>query len=278
MKQAFCKNANSNNRWAPKMRTLRSNFRLLLSVALAFAASGNSYGAEITVDEYTISLRGEIKAGDFEEVKRILVSTSSFPNYLTVQSPGGDVQEATEIGTLIRDLAMGVVVDKVCNSACFFILSAGVYRTVGDAVVGIHRPFYRKEYFAGLSLSEAEVRYRELEEKSRSYLKAMGVPTAIVEKMFLMASDEVHDLTGSEREFLSKDSFAYNEWINSKCVPLSSDERRDFNPFDRFDAHPERNYKSAGYYKYLQGKYDLYEECVKDAVRKTRLSVLEQYK
>lgn len=255
-----------------------AHYVLLLSIVLGTGVCSKSNGAEVRIDEYSISLRGEIEAGDFEKIRRSLLEADSFPNYLTVQSPGGDVQEATEIGTLIRELAMGVVVEKSCSSACFFILTAGVSRTVGDSVVGVHRPYYDKRYFADLSLSEAEEKYRELEQRSRNYLKAMGVPTAIVEKMFLMASDEVHDLSASEREFLLKGSFAYEEWIKAKCVPLSSEERKDFNPFDKFDAHPERNYKSVTYYKYLQTKYDRYERCVNDSVHKTRMSVLDKYK
>lgn len=237
----------------------------------------NAAALEITSKEHTVYLNGKIEKGDFDKLIKVLSERKEFPNYITIQSPGGNVHEATEIGTFIREAALGVSVDKVCGSSCFFILVAGVDRNLGDSIIAIHRPYYEKSYFSGLSLSSAEKQYRELEYRSRNYLKAMGVPTAIVEKMFFMASDEAHNLTSSERDFLSKRSFAYDEWVKAKCTPLTENEKADYNPFDRFDEVPEKNYASKGYYDYLNNKYTQHEQCVKSLKKVERASILKGY-
>ena len=69
--------------------------------------------------------------------------------------------EGTRIGTLFRDTAATLVVSGPCYSACFFILVAGVNRVLADQPIGIHRPYYEKNYIVGLSHTDAEFKYRE---------------------------------------------------------------------------------------------------------------------
>ena len=257
------------------MKNSTIKYIAIILVSMAYAC--NVTALEITSNEYTINMKGKIVKGDFDKFITVLSKRKEFPSYITIQSLGGNVYEATKIGTFIREAALGVSVDKVCGSSCFFILVAGVDRYTNDSIIAIHRPYYEKDYFSELSLSDAEKKYRELEYRSRNYLKAMGVPTAIVEKMFLMASDEAHNLIPSERKFLSKRSFAYDEWVKAKCTALSVNEREDFNIFDQFDENPEKNYASKGYYEYLYNKYTKYEECVRTLKKSERVSALKNH-
>jgi len=254
-----------------------STIKYIAIILFTILYACNVNALEISSNEYTIYMNGEIVKGDFDKFIKVLSKRKELPNYITIQSPGGNVYEATKIGTFIREAALGVSVDKACGSSCFFILVAGVDRYINDSIIAIHRPYYEKDYFSGLSLSSAEKKYRELEYRSRNYLKAMGVPTAIVEKMFFMASDEAHNLTPSERKFLSKRSFAYDEWVKAKCIPLSINERADYNPFHQFDETPEKNYASKGYYEYLKNKYKKYDECVKSLKKSERTSALNNH-
>lgn len=70
--------------------------------------------------------------------------------FAKLDSPGGDIIEALAIGREVRRRFMltGVVRKMECDSACVFILAAGVER-VGDGKVGLHRPAFDPTFFAG---------------------------------------------------------------------------------------------------------------------------------
>ena len=71
-----------------------------------------------------------------------------------LNSKGGEVLAAVQLGRIIRSQAIEVWVDKSaeCTSACILVLAAGVSRVaIPGARLGIHRPYFPPEEFAGLS-------------------------------------------------------------------------------------------------------------------------------
>lgn len=94
-----------------------------------------------------------------------------------LDSEGGSVAAALEIGRLVRERFMVTEVPKgaECASACVYILAAGVERTVGeDAEIGLHRPYFDAEDFAGLTAQQARAKYAALAEVVRAYWYDMG--------------------------------------------------------------------------------------------------------
>jgi hypothetical protein len=71
-----------------------------------------------------------------------------------LNSPGGDVSEAMQIGRLLRQRFMYtfVLADHECASACVLILMAGVGRMpMPSSRVGLHRSTFDPAYFASLT-------------------------------------------------------------------------------------------------------------------------------
>ena len=189
-----------------------------------------------------IYIRGEIVTGDADTFKRVIISElrdGHVPYLVLLNSVGGDVPSALDIGRQIRTLGMATTaprktaggdatctggmldmlyystVDCTCMSACFLIWSSGVGRD-GD-VVGIHRPRYDSKYFASLSVSSAQDRYASLDRDVRTYLSEMNIPENISNKMFQVPSGGMYFLTKDEISALDNIPGWKSELIAAKC-------------------------------------------------------------
>ena len=131
----------------------------------------------------TVLIHGDIRNGDatafttaaddVAKHTRCMLGTS--PNavpfiFVRLDSPGGNIIEALAIGREIRRRFMFTAVGQnmECNSACVFVLMAGVHRRVGGKV-GLHRPAFDPASFADLSPTAARGRYNALVEQLRQY-------------------------------------------------------------------------------------------------------------
>jgi hypothetical protein len=87
--------------------------------------------------ESSISLTGRIDAASLQTVKQKL---SPRTERLIVNSAGGRIPEAIELGALIRSLGVEVVVDGLCLSACahFVFVPAKRKRVEPKSVVAFH--------------------------------------------------------------------------------------------------------------------------------------------
>ena len=229
-------------------------------------------------NEYTVFLTGPIVRGDLKKIIAAVIPPATFPKYFTLDSQGGDIVEAMAIGRFVRETASGTLVTKNCASACVFILIAGVSRTAWPgAAVGLHRPYYEPREFAGLSLSDAEKKYKVLHDFSRRYLEEMEMPTAAIEKMFSISSDDIYYLTTKDNDRLLVQPSAYSEWIRAKCSPPTATETelfeaRGFNIFDRFDDQPPTD---PAYVAFVS-KDDQSNKCESDLVGDVRQEVLRK--
>jgi len=118
-----------------------------------------------------------------------------------LDSNGGDGLEAMKIGRLIRKLHLSTsapltwgddtlvcpnYIEKkknapdacVCYSSCFLIWAGGVSRH-GNSI-SVHRPYFSKEYFKGLSAEEAKKKYRDLSNGVKNYLIDMDIPIQVI--------------------------------------------------------------------------------------------------
>jgi len=261
---------------------MTKKIKLLLALTVLFPAISNA--AEIFIDqEYGrspyIRIEGAIAKGDLEKFKSVtkdFVLTSKFNELpVSINSVGGDIDEAIAIGRVARDLLAsarvsgnifrsfegqwfyelrgktlandgspfirvptGEAIEKEhvrgCYSACVLILYGAVNRLISDnfdqreggigqenkiiPTIGIHRPYYDKEYFKKLDPKEAKAAYAALEVKVRTYLTEMGAPQALIDRMFFKASNEVELIPAKEFRTLINDKEPYfDEWLISKC-------------------------------------------------------------
>jgi hypothetical protein len=88
----------------------------------------------------------------------------------------------------------------MCSSACFFIFAAGTSRAadIGDAILGIHRPYLPDATLGKLSGDQAMLAAIQTRIIVEKYLKEMGVPSPYAEMMFLVPPGEIRWITSDE--------------------------------------------------------------------------------
>lgn len=209
-------------------------FALLLS-------SFHSYGAIITTAQTPsgrplggITIEGPIEIGDFDRfVTQIFQSNQKGgPGPVYLASPGGNFVEAMRIGHLIRELKLTVFAPEVkdhpwsrlkrlennlCASSCFFIYAAGVQRF--GKILGVHRPYLSKKDYEDLTLDAAANTHSNIQDISSAYLRTMGVPSSISEKIMAVSSEQIKWLTNAEVDELYGLISEYQEWFKARCAP-----------------------------------------------------------
>jgi hypothetical protein len=206
-------------------------------ITLVVLIPGWSWAADIHVTRIdvekhrfaTITITGRIDRGDVARFKEIVDSlrSASYNDVIEVEvnSQGGQVIPAMEIGTIIRDnwLWTSVLNDTgaVCYSSCVFIFAAGAVRIQADlAPIGIHSPFFEAELFAGLDKAEAKKKYDTLLRDIRVYLDKMGMAPEVYQAMTRVPSNELRILSAAEIENwnISGKDPAYVEYNRAKNV------------------------------------------------------------
>ena len=150
----------------------------LLSLTCSF--SNSMLVGKVQGDTY-ISLSGVINKGDLE--KWIIPTFKNVERkIITLNSTGGDVEEAMKIGRYFKANEFTVNMGETCYSSCVFLLAGGVNRYAYTGKVGIHRA-----YFGSVDKSLSSNQIRDLREKLNSelkkYLEEMDINPSLVEAM-----------------------------------------------------------------------------------------------
>ncbi len=155
--------------------------------------------------------------------------------------------------------------NAICYSACSLIwmASVNVYSHTRDESIGIHRPRYEEQMFAGLSIADAEKAYEALDARVRKYLYEMGMPTFVVDEVFAIPSNEMKILSAEQAEIVGAMPPHIDEWLKAKCpYPLSPGEKKDL----------EARSGSEGYLNYLKDRESSYYTCLESAYQEARES------
>lgn len=226
---------------------------LLISIFLCLSSVG--YAADIriwegqeTSDKKTpyIVIEGEIVAGDYDRFIKIVRELGGSAQTVLLRTPGGDFLEAMKIGRAMRALKLGSSVPSIllengspscsdkneefrgygehlnntnnctCLSSCFFIHIGAIAR-YGN-YIGVHRPIFEKEKFAGLSEKEAADKYTKLQIETRVYMQEMGVPEDIQATLMDTPSGAIYMLPLEKiLKHFSGYLPAHHEWLGAKC-------------------------------------------------------------
>ena len=154
-----------------------------VSTGPIYTDTGDIIGEEVFID-------GAINKATQEQFSEIMARKKA-PSQLRLNSSGGSVIDAMQVGEIVRRNNMTIVmtVRDSCLSACVLILAAGVQRIPNR--VGIHRPHFDESEFAKLSLFEARKAYEKMETDVRNYLIKMGMPDALFLAMRKISSDDI---------------------------------------------------------------------------------------
>lgn len=116
---------------------------------------------------------------------------------ISLNSVGGDLMAAIEIGKLARKIKAMVMVDSGanCMSSCVFILAGGLGRIV-EGQVGIHRPYdpYAKE------ASEVAVKsyYARLRQVATDFLDSVNIDKNLYDAMMRIPPEQIRILSENE--------------------------------------------------------------------------------
>ena len=203
---------------------MKAHHFLLVVLANIWLCAGLANAARITLTESewqilrsceaTIRFDGEIKAGDLDVLKslvdktcnKVKKNTEGYIEYkLLLNSDGGDVSAALEIGRFIRNLSLpptsahfGVILGRNdrCNSSCVFLIAAGPSRRISGKV-GIHRP-YLVQINSNLSAADIGRIRSEQIRLIKAYLAEMDVPESLLDAMLSIPPEEMKILSESE--------------------------------------------------------------------------------
>ena len=130
---------------------------VLMTTRMAWAEGvQTTWSCSKVTDEKTcsfdITIRGEITSGTLEDTKKALIDRQEMLArgggsndwwLVHVDSPGGNVQAAFDIGRLLRsvDAPVEIGANQQCVSACVLILAGATHRNIIGRV-GIHRPYF----------------------------------------------------------------------------------------------------------------------------------------
>jgi len=216
------------------------SFRVAVTLLLVcLIGLGMARAAEISSPETGVNRRplkgilieGPIVKSDFEKFEYLALESGGDPVWLA--SPGGDLFEAMKIGALVRKMKLSVWApddnreawsvminvnnprNNLCASACFFIYAAGVQRH-GDTL-GIHRPRITEENLRSISMDQAASGLLSASEVASAYLRKMGIPDSIIERMNSTKPNDIQWLGKEDVKSLSGYIPEYQDWLDAKC-------------------------------------------------------------
>ena len=145
-----------------------------------------------------IVIKGRISEETLADIQRLLPRvakkyTDGGPIF-TVDSMGGSVDAAIEIGYLLRKLKAWVIVltDSECVSSCVFILAGAVIRGPYGKV-GIHRPHDPENMV--FTAEEQKEKYNKLEKKIKTFLAEVNIPLSLYDEMIRISPSDVKYLS-----------------------------------------------------------------------------------
>ena len=233
-----------------------------------------------------LTIEGKLEKGDYNTFLNKVKIKKSFPKGIIISSPGGDVLEAVKIARLIRRSMVHVRTAKQeCNSACAYLILSNV-KYPAYITIGIHRPYFDKHYFAGLSSAQATKKYQQLQLGVRKFLLEMNVPTSLIDQMMATSSDNIKYISMNEYiKTNGQNAPAFDEWIRARCGSFSPKENSDYYlalVFKKMgielpdELEKERQAMSAGYIEYLENKYKKLKECKSKNIKTGQKKILSE--
>lgn len=209
--------------------------RITVGIIVVLHTIPSVLAADFRIDdmETQITLSGEIAPGDAERLARIFLSIKPqggayfYPSSVYLDSPGGDVGEATRLAQLVRTLGLRVATvpggKGVCASSCFIIYVAANERhaTGIDAVrskdslspVGVHRPRFRIAEDGPNGVAKQEQAMLTM----RDFLAKSGVGQVLLDKMMASASNKIYWLSSADIRDLGTYSPGVEEQLIANC-------------------------------------------------------------
>lgn len=147
----------------------------------------------------TALLEGAITEGDATRIAKQLDELAPAPARVILNSPGGSVRDALELGRHLRDAGLNTSMrdGDICYSACPYLLASGVKRDIPDtASVGVHQ-----HYFGQSTILPAFVAVEDIQRgqgQVMAYLDEMGIDPLVMQHALVTPPDEIYVLLPEE--------------------------------------------------------------------------------
>jgi hypothetical protein len=193
---------------ALKIQMIEQLIIIIISSCFAFSAFADvAYNIDEKENYIATRVTGEITPSDLNKFKQIDSYISNFkgtrkPFYVELNTGGGDMNTAIEIGKILRKNNAVAVLrfsetdgpDK-CYSACVFILAGAPFRSV-SGLVGIHRPYMANDKTT--SPDEQKLIQQKTEIWAKSYLNEMNIPQVLYDDLMRVPPEKNRILTELE--------------------------------------------------------------------------------
>lgn len=145
-----------------------------------------------------LRVTGAIQDGDAARVAEVLASEDGV-TALRLNSPGGSVRDALEIGRAIRaaNLETRMAAVDVCFSACPYVLAGGTVRRVHrQAQVGVHQHYFDAKTLLPAFLAVESIQHGQ--GRVMGFLDDMGVDPLVMQHALATPPDEIYILLEAE--------------------------------------------------------------------------------
>lgn len=161
--------------FAPKRYITKPNKKMDYMVGI------NKDGSEF------VYMEGGFDLDTYKNFKKFLKKSGTTAKEIKINSNGGVVKTAMEIGAFVYENRWKTGVDKEmkCFSACGFVYFAGREKSLqGKGVVGLHRP-----YIPGVADTTKSI--RETRKRYISYWNYIRAPKSVYDEMMLVGRDDL---------------------------------------------------------------------------------------
>ena len=147
---------------------------------------------------------------------------------VSIDSEGGDVYAAMEIGRMFRKARASEQVTGRCLSSCVFLLAGAVQRYPFPSNVGIHRPYSLDT--TPTSLEDLQARTARLGDEVSSYLRQMNIPESFYDEMKLIPPEKIKILSSEELDKfgLSHDDPVFSELFDNQQANVAGVSKSEF--------------------------------------------------
>jgi len=144
-------------------------------------------------------MQGQIADGDAARFEVFLSSLEEPPVGIAIDSPGGIVDEAIQIGTKIRDQGLDtrILPGTACLSSCPYVVAGGVERSISlTGVVGLHQHYYETPGYMPAFLAVEDIQRSQGE--TMGYLIEMGIDPGVMIHSLSTPPNDIYVLVESE--------------------------------------------------------------------------------
>ncbi|QUJ75179.1 hypothetical protein KDD17_09080 [Sulfitobacter albidus] len=148
-----------------------------------------------------VLLEGAIAGGDAVRILKQIEGLTPAPTRAILNSPGGSVQDALQLGRALRQAGMDTEMRSgdICYSACPYLLAAGVSRTLPeDASVGVHQHYFGENSFLPAFVAVEDIQRGQGE--VMRYLDQMGIDPLVMQHALVTPPDQIYVLLREELE------------------------------------------------------------------------------